>query len=412
MKIGIVTHYYNSDNYGGNLQAYALCRILQNMGEEPEQIQVPVRGIWLDAPKGVQKNKLESCIWILSRIPGIIPRKIIRKKYEIKKRNQQRKDAFFHFNRELIPHSSQIYLDTNIQECVKEYDAFITGSDQVWNVTTYIPAFFLDFVPPCIPKFSYAASVGSKELTPIQKDMFIHSLKDYMGVSVREEDAVLLLQELSPVEVKWVLDPALLLDKKEWDKVCKERIIQTNYMFCYFLGDDETVRQAAKDYAKKHGLSIVTLPFLQGDYRKCDAGFGDIARNDISPEQFISLIKYADYIFTDSFHAVVFSLIYKKQYFAFSRKGMVCMESRIYSLSKIFGTESRFCDTEEKVDICYMEGLEAIDYSKESECYLDLKQASVRYLEENIRKAKKFTKRHQNVETGQKNGRQQNKKLV
>ncbi len=380
-KIGIITEYCQSRNYGGNLQAYALVYIINKLGYAAEQIQY---NNYSTGKRTCQNRRTFSIRKVFSRFKRYGDKFI--KQVVLKRKFEERNNAMAGFNLS-INHSERIYSDDNIAECVDDYTAVITGSDQVWNFSFNKPAYFLDFVPSYIPKFSYAASIGLASLPDGIKDMFKNSLKDYIGVSVREEDAVNLLEGLSPVPVEWVLDPTLLLSKNEWDDICAERMVEQKYVFCYFLGKDENERYIAKQFAKKHHLKIVTLPYLNGGFRKCDASFGDIKLYGVSPREFISLIKYAECVLTDSFHATVFSSIYQKEFFVFEREGQKGMGTRIYSLAKLFECEERFCDTLEKATMDYIEGLAPLDYSKETSLFVEMKNKSLEYLECNLKKA-------------------------
>ena len=103
-------------------------------------------------------------------------------------------------------------------------------------------------------------------------------------------------------------------------------------------------RKCIERFAKSQNLKIITIPYLQNSYRSCDRKFGDIQLSDVSPDFLISLIRDAQYVFTDSFHGSVFSIIYHKSFFTFKRfddKVKISMNSRIYSLFELFGLEDR-----------------------------------------------------------------------
>lgn len=390
-RVGIITHYYGSKNYGGNLQAYALCKLIQNEEYIVEQISYNMYNQTsnrnrIERLRILKLKELVAKIFCHFRLS--ICNKIQRMQdHKIRTHFVKRSKALHLFNRNSIPHSERVYNNDNIIDCINDYDVFITGSDQVWNPLWVNAVFFLDFVPSNKFKMSYAASISQNDLTPEQIKIFKQSLSDYDAVSVREENAVRLLQEISPVAVEWVLDPTLLLSSEQWDEICAKQIVFKKYMFCYYLGDNTNQRKIAEQFAKNHGLIIVTLPHLAGQYCKCDAEFGDEQLYDISPEQFISLIKYAEYVFTDSFHATVFSIIYKKQYCVFTKSEQVSMDSRIYSLTSLFDGECHFCDTPEKLNVQYIEGLSDLDYTKPFVKFEEMKLKSIGFLKGNLTKA-------------------------
>lgn len=367
MKIAIITHYYNSSNYGGNLQAYALCRVLENMGFEAEQLSFD-RNADMD---------FVSLLKILAHKILDFPRVISCPKNKIRKR------AILSFNK-TIPHS-ETYSHKTIASCIENYDAFITGSDQVWNPGAVCDEYLLKFVPSDKIKISYAASIAKNEIPKVIQNRYREALKDFSAVSVREDKAAELLENISPVKPVKVLDPTLLLSAEEWERLCAETGIPDKYVFCFFLGGSVRQRQLAWEFAKKHNLKLVTLPNLSGKNRKCDKDFGDYALYDVSPNKMISLIRGAESVFTDSFHACVFSHIFRKNFFVFNRDESISMNSRIYSLCSLFNTMNRFCDSEEKCNPDYLEKQPPVDREYSEKDYLEQKKISMAFLINNLK---------------------------
>lgn len=367
MKIGIVTHYYKSINYGGNLQAFALCKTLEKLGYEAEQIS-------LDRSKDLSiKSRLKRCV-----------KRILKPNLRNRSNFKIREKAFLGFNQNVIPHSNTVYSEKTIHKSAENYDAFITGSDQVWHPYAVCDAYLLKFAPSTKIKLSYAASIAHNEISDILKIKYQQALADYEAISVRENEAASIISPLTDKNVEVVLDPTLLLTKEEWLAMSHPSKISEKYLFCYFLGDDTNQRQIALEYAKKHSLKIVTLPNLLGKSRKSDENFGDYKLYDVSPQRLIGLINEAECIFTDSFHATVFSLLCQKEYFVFQRSGAKAMSSRIYTLSDLFNTKERFCDTETKITIDYLESCVPIDYTSNKEKYLIAKSKSIGFLKNNL----------------------------
>lgn len=377
-RIGIITQYHQSENYGGNLQAYALCRCLRGMGYDAEQIcytMGPVPGT--EEEVAVRRISVGASPVLRAKIfvHGALTRFL--------QRNFRRRSAAFAAFREQVPHSQAVYNRETLPDG-QSYDIFITGSDQVWNPDCHEPAYLLPFVPPGCPKISYAASVGHTALTAAQAAFFREHLRSFTAVSVREQDAVGLLTPLSPVAVEWVLDPVLLLTREEWDEICAERIIQRPYVFCYFLGPDREERELAAAFAQKRRLRTVFLPYLNGEFQKHDARFGDDRLYDISPKDFLSLVKYADYVLTDSYHAVLFSEIYHREYAVFQRLEAPGMSTRINSITALFDSQARFCSTEERKTLDYIEGLPPMDPDRPLPALDALRKRSFEFLKENL----------------------------
>ena len=382
LRVGIITHYYKSTNYGGNLQAYALCEILKKNGYDAEQIcflrenekksvfeLLKLYGFFGFAKRGIRHlfSKFKKTFRKTSRATPFL---------------EKRNNNISKFNN-AIPHSVKIYNQYNIEIINDEYDVFITGSDQVWHPSAINCAYTLEFVKNK-PKISYAASISQNSISNEMKAYFKTFLKDYKAISVREENAVKLLKDLSPVNVEWVLDPTLLLNQGEWNEVVEEVKIKEKYLFCYFLGKDKKERFLAKEFARKQGFIIVDIPHLQGFYEKADNKFADINITTASVGEFLSLIKNAEYIFTDSFHAVVFSLIFNKQFFVFERAGHKGMSERVNSLLNLFGVVDRFCDVEGKRNLNYIQNLKDLNYNNEFVDFENMIIKSVDFLLKNL----------------------------
>lgn len=363
-KIGIITHYYQSRNYGGNLQAYALALYLNQNGYHAEQISY--QGNYA-ASRNAGSRKLIDWVKLPFRIARSVTLRVVKgmeeKTHHVSAR---RKQAFAPFNLEMIPHSEAVYDVSTVCRCADDYDIFITGSDQVWNLKWKNPAFFLDFVPSDKKKISYAASIAAESLTDEQKANLRDYLRDFDAISVREKGAVALLSDLTSIPVIHTLDPTFLIDRGQWDRICSPRPVEEDYLFCYFLGENKKERRLAREYARKHQLKLVTIPHAGGSIRVSDIGFGEVRCFDASPADFLSLIKHAHSVFTDSFHAVVFSNLYEKQYYVFNRTGSGEMSSRIQDITELFGTKERFCCTKERENLQYITSLKEIDYSRKN----------------------------------------------
>lgn len=384
LKLGIITHYYKNINYGGVLQAFALCKALENMGFEAEQIAFD-KSPYMPVKNSSFKKKLNNIFCqpmvILKTLPVFVLNFLKRKRLSFLLRNiKYRENAFEEFSK-IIPHSKEVYNSDTIVNAEKEYDAFITGSDQVWNPKWYYPAYMLSFVSSNKPKISYAASLSARKLSEEQKQAYKKDLADYKAISVREKNAVELLKDIAPVQVECTLDPTLLLSRDDWNEVCSDRVIKQDYVFCYFLGHEKNQRVIAEKFAKSKKLPIVTLPYMVNGYNKNDRFFGNIKRYDISPFQFVSLIKHAKYIFTDSFHAAVFSGIYEKEYFVFGRDGNEEMGTRIETLMALLKSENRFCNTPERKNIEYIKTIKPAKHSNSFEKLYCEQNKSLAFLE-------------------------------
>ena len=328
-KIGIITHYYNSTNYGGVLQAYALCRRLNEAGVSAEQI------CYLPSPArvGAAKKVLRRCKKLISSCGRVFHARA-------EKQIGQRKKAFVAF-REAIPHSAKVFSDDNIAQANDIYDAFVTGSDQVWHPSLFKKGYSLSFVTK--PKFSYAASMAVEDIDDKTRAVYKEALSRYAAVSVRERNALRMLDFDSGIRL--VADPVFLLTAEQWGELAGERLIKERYAFSYFLGDSASARAEAEKYAKAKGLRLVNIPYLLNSYRKCDKKFGDDRLSDVSPADFLSLIRNAECVFTDSFHVICFSALFCRDFYVFKRSSAANMNSRIVDILDTLDLGGRYVES-------------------------------------------------------------------
>lgn len=372
-KVGIITMFYNSSNYGGILQAYALVKMLDKNGIKAEQI----------------RYDNFSAFSIDRRLKSEVRRMIYRIKHfyfwKIYRDILKRKMCVVKEAETLVPHSAGIYTEKTISNCLKDYDIFITGSDQVWHGEW--PAYFLSFVNGNYKKIAYAVSTGKSRLSDYDINRIKEYANGYTAVSVREIDTFNQLKTALPgLDIKISLDPTLLLSKSEWEVVASRRLVDVSYLFCYFLGSDIRMRRLAKEYAVQHGLLLVSIPHMQGKAEKNDIDYDDLQMKFATPQDFLSLIEYADVVFTDSFHAAVFSTIFQRQYVIFGRMEHREMNNRIETLTKMFGTKARFIDEDRKYSMEVIENMGRIDYEGgKSASYDEMKQSSIDFLLNAIR---------------------------
>lgn len=387
-KIGIATLYTGSTNYGGCLQAYALCKVLKDIGYDPYQITYKPYNHSSMKQKIIRAIKGKLLLTMLKvRFHSIIV-SVQNRIHQTNDEINTFKQSFCEF-RDSIPHTSMIYNDVTINQC-SDFDVYITGSDQVWNLWSSLslsPFYWLEFVGDNKKKISYAASISKKdfprELYPKVKEL----LSSYSAISVREKsDKELLDRILDSEKVQWVLDPTLLLYRDDWERVCeKNPFIERRYVFAYLLGDNMKHRKFVTEWAKKHNKIVINIPYLLGHYRKCDKNFGDIKKSDVTPNLWLSLIRDADCVFTDSFHATVFSSIFHTPFYVFKRSkdsSKHSMNSRIYSLMQLFDTENRIVNDDS--DISSLININEIDFSKIDRIIAAEKRKSIAFLKNAI----------------------------
>lgn len=352
-KVGIITLFHNSNNYGGLLQAYALCRLINQKGFDAEIIDYDFSTTKIDNIRKMEGKNLTWAISRITKIPEKIYKKIFIENYEKNKYDtikhkvleRNRKNSIF---RENIKHS-QTYTFDNINECFDDYDYFISGSDQIWKPGVVDDCFTFNFIKDSKNKViaSYASSISVDKIN----DYYINYMKDalnkYKIISVREKNSANILSSKIAKKIDIALDPTLLIDKKHWKSICKYPNINEKYIFCYLLGSNKKHRIEIKKIANNN-LKIVAINHMKDNekkcYRKCDEFFCDFDYTCAGVNEFLGLIDKAEYIFTDSFHACIFSYIFNKSFYVIERnlkKSLNSTNSRIYNLLDILNLNDR-----------------------------------------------------------------------
>lgn len=368
-KIGIITHYYRSYNYGGNLQAYALVKFLNQHGYDAKQICYCANHIEdnsiIKEFKNRVRNHLANVKWFIADKSFYLQKK------GIEKRNRK----FIDFQNAEVDHTICKYDDENLTELNQQFDCFITGSDQVFNYNSYASGYWLEFSQK--PKISYAASMALDSIPSTWVGYTKKVLADFKSIGVREEKTQELYSELLGRSVVLNVDPVFLLDEVMWGEISTQQLY-SDYVFAYFIGNNPIGRAFAKEYAQKNKLKLVCIPFCYEDGDLLDTELGDISLFDAGPKEFVSLIQHADAVFTDSFHASAFSLIFKKPFAVFNRNASGEMSSRITSLLKLFHCENRFLKSQ--VEIAVIESL--FEPKSDFDCtdFERLKEKSMQFL--------------------------------
>ncbi len=336
-KVGLVTCYFKN-NYGSMLQAYATKKFLDNNNIPNETINIDSN---IDFKKGKRKYYLTQLFnfnFIKSKF-GMIRLKLDKK--VVKGLNENiaiRTKKYNEFRREFNLSKKVSTYKELCKMAEEKYSDVIVGSDQLWLPVNVVADYYtLNWVPENINKISYATSFGVSKIPSKYNNKYNYFFNRINHVSTREDSGVKLAKELANVNAKLVCDPTILLTRDEWEEVApKDRIIKDKYILCYFLGSNIEHRKFAERLRKKTGYKIVSLNHAD-EYVEYSDRFADIVPYDVGPKEWINLIKFAEYICTDSFHGTVFSLLFNKIFFNFRRynvKAKASTNSRIDSLLK------------------------------------------------------------------------------
>ena len=381
-KVGIISLYHNSYNYGGVLQAYALNHVIDRLGYKAVQIDYkPIRDNHIDS--AANRYLKQHSIWqlIVKGINRSYKKLFIRIAGKEQESGIQKRKAIFDEFKKTYIASSPLYDTMTIKKAADEYDTFICGSDQIWKPTVVDDGYMLAFTKKSQFASSYAASLSVDSLSESDNERYKNWLGHLTNISVREEQAVKLLSSLTEKSVIHVCDPTLLIDGKEWSEICgskMENAIEGNYLFCYFLGDDKVFRKQARLFAKRCGYKIVNFPSLQQKPIPTDEKFGDYKIYSASPFEFIRMINSASFVMTDSFHATAFALNLNKPFYVFERSAITSMNSRITSLLSLTGCEKRFVSDIGKTIDLHKE--DSIDWNSVNSSISSFRNSSLNYL--------------------------------
>ena len=294
MNIGIVT-IVDYTNYGNRLQNYAAYRFFH------DQMNLTVKTLTADHNK--QFDNHHYVHWLKNRIVRLISvfPAVAEKRFSA----QVIRNANFRRWSEKIP--MEVYhehsaLPSSVND---KYDLFFVGSDQVWNCN--FPAFrkndyFLTFADN-EKKCSLSASFGFDSIPENKKNEFKEELKRFSHISVREKAGQEIIRDLIGKDVPVLIDPVMMLDESEWMKVAKKPRVDTShkYVLKYYLGDQDQ-EDSIEKWASLNGYKVYEL-LDQNNKQLYSAG----------PGEFLSLIKNASLICSDSFHCIVFAILFKKE---------------------------------------------------------------------------------------------------
>ena len=337
---GIVT-FMSGKNYGCDLQRYAMQRVLRKFGLRAPLINyaptppAPARG------GGVRRlfrarrliPMAKRAVWFLDR----------------------RDAAFRRFAENCLEITEPIGDDRELARKAV-FDCYVAGSDQIWNptisrVTAGLPFFTLDFAPTG-KKISYAPSLGVSRIEPAYAERLKRSLSSFDWVSVREKEGADILRTVLGRPVDVVLDPTMLLTPEEWNAVADDasprRVQKKKYIFCYSLGNTPQVLAAARRLASAYRAPIAAICYSPFDALRLKA-ICPRCRPILNagPAEFVSLIRSAECVVTDSFHGTVFSILYRRPFRTMMRDrrdGASSMNSRVKTLLETFGLTDRLFD--------------------------------------------------------------------
>jgi len=342
--IGLVTCYFHH-NYGSMLQAYATEMIMQRFG-------LPYQTIACKAPI----TYMEGCklMYIIKKLMiGDWKMRLGKIKIEREKKNNpefaknwsERDDAFNEFAQKMFKVSPYCENRKELTKMALNYSAFFFFFYQLWRTDSVEYGYYtLEWVPDEIRKIAYSTSIGVKVVPWFQVKKNKRFMNRFHSIALREQSACDLVYRLTGRKVQVVLDPTLLFTGEEWMGIQQvQPLTEGRYIFCYLLGNNPEQREFINKVKGETGMKIVALQHLD-DYIPSDEAFADEAPYNVGPAEFLNYIRNAEYVFTDSFHCSVFSILYKKNFFTFSRFSETARQNtntRIDNLLNLVGLSDR-----------------------------------------------------------------------
>ena len=313
MKVGIIT-ITNGTNYGNRLQIYAVQQILKKLGHDSELIE---NNTWRHGK-----------VYHLKRYLKILLN------YHNESDEYKREKSFHEFDSKYIKVGAEGF-DENYKNSKlgSRYDAFLCGSDQIWNPRyPYLNGGCFGDFPNAKKRIAYAVSFGEPYIPDVKKTDYKRWLTGMNAISVREKAGRGIVEELIDCTPEVLIDPTMMLNSNEWSEIAEKpkNVPERKYAFLYFLGEiSPEVLEFVVKIKQEKGLHILNaLPQTKEE------------NYYLNPSHFIYLLSNAELVITDSFHASVFSILFGRHLRVFDRvSGKMNMGSRLDTLTDTFGCE-------------------------------------------------------------------------
>lgn len=328
MKVGVITFSSSKDNYGQLLQCYAMQRYLSKLGHEPFLIR------YQDTPSAAASFKWRKTGTYIRRLPTYLSWLYQRfraqnegKRYSATAGYEQR--DFEGFLNRYIQLSEKIYTKDEIMRIPPRADAYLCGSDQIWGGDT---AYYLPFAPDEAIKIAYAPSLGGLSVfTPEYEAQIKACLARLDFIGMREQSGVDTCHRLGFDQAVKVVDPTLLLTAIDYDVIRKDPCTKRPYLFLYLLGNPiDCNPEEVYAFARDRGYDVVYV----ASQNRTDA----YTKTYASIEEWIGYLAGAEMVVTNSFHCVVFSLLYEKRFVSIPLTGGYArMNGRIEELLQASG---------------------------------------------------------------------------
>ena len=349
-KIGLIT-FHRSTNFGSCLQAFALYKKIEMMGYQCEIIDYR-------CPAIEERENLEP-----PHISLFNPKTVYRRVFfwhTLKKKSNNLEDFLAH-NAKI----GQKYTPDTISLANEHYGKFLVGSDIVWgrDITNNDYVYFLDFVLGNHKKYAFSSSVGDYSMRGDEEKVG-KLLKSFSRIAVREKEAVQWVSNISGKEAEWVCDPTMLLTAEEWSEFIPPTRFTEDYVLVYFDSPDHKCLNDAIKYGKEYNKKVFYIDYYRKRWPEV------IQKKPTTLNEFLGLIKNADWVFTASYHGMLFSIYFEKQFVFYTR----AHKSRVLSLAEKLGVLEQCGDVSKEIH--------NLNYKEIADKVIDFRNQSIKSLME------------------------------
>ena len=331
-KIGILT-FHRAHNYGASLQCLALKKFIEKYDENSKVKIINYANKKIDYDYSLFRIDYTSLYTIIkSFLSSII----------FMNKNLHRRKIYGKYISQYFDCTKICKNVKDIEKITQSYNYIIAGSDQIWNNEStggIDEIYYLNFKTKA-KKIAYAASLGKNKMND-NRELYKKLLQNFDSISVRESDGCDIVGGILNTNIKNVIDPTLLLQYDEWMEYIKsDKPVDEKYIFVYTPNNINNFNDIVNYASEKLNLNII-------NFKKKDIGLKNVKRNLFcsDPNDFLNYLYYSEIIVATSFHAVVFSIIFKKNFWVLSPKDN---SSRVSTLLSRLGLEDRTIESLEE----------------------------------------------------------------
>ncbi len=364
IRIGTISYniYCNFTNYGSALQTWALHQAIKKVGGEYQPVLVdycpdiladkdplnPFVNMW---DKDEESRRM--CEWTLPAIRD----------------NYYKFDRFY---RERFDRTLQSYTSRNFDDVVtnEKLHRFVCGSDTIFCVDEFglDDGYYANYDCMRNHSIAYAVSFGDSHFTGETYGILNDRLNNFKALGIREQKMIPYVKEHTEIPVQKVLDPTLLLTVQDYDTIIPKRLEENKYLLLYARRYNPKMETYAEKLAAENGWEIVEISLRATNAEKPNRRMF----YEAGVEEFLSLVKYAEFVVTNSYHGMIFSVQYKRPFYVFSREQC---DTKIEELLGLFGLSDRMRVTGEESEVT------PISYENVHERILTARMASKIFLE-------------------------------